>query len=267
MAGVAALERGLGRQVDIVQRYYGWKTSFPSAKDRAVTATSRLLMLNWKSGDTKEIAAGRDDALIRERARAIKALGKPVFLRWQRDMDVPSAADRVHDAASYVAAWKHVRAVFSAEGVANVAWVWCPTASGFGSRNAPSYYPGDDQVDWVCADAETPAGDTYTDLSEITKLFFDWAKDRPKPVMIGEFGVPASYGARRAEWFRRAAQTLQNPQVKAVLYYDSDERAEEPRDDRRKFAVDGDASAVSALRELATLPYFNPRNVPVTQGE
>jgi hypothetical protein len=265
MAPVAALERGLGRQVDIVQRYYGWKAEFPGPEDRAVAAGPRQLMITWKGGDTKEIISGRFDRLIQARAHAIKALGKPVFLRW-RDMDAGALAGRVHDAPSFVAAWKHVRAIFAAEGVATVAWVWCPTANGFGGRNAPSYYPGDDQVDWICTDAEPTPSAAYMDLSESTKLFFDWAKDRPKPVMIGEFGAPVAYGPRRAEWLRRAAVVLQNPQVKAVLYFDSDERAEERRDTRRRYAVDGDARAVSALRELATLPYFNPRNVPVTPG-
>ena len=76
-----------------------------------------------------------------------------------------------------------------------------------------------------------------------------------KPIMIGWFGVPASYGTRRAEWLRKAAQALQQPQVKAVVY-----------DDVAKDAVDGDSVAASALRELATSPFFNPRNLPVQSG-
>jgi hypothetical protein len=31
-----------------------------------------------------------------------------------------------------------------------------------------------------------------------------------------------------------------------------------------RFTLDGDPAAVSAMRELATTPYFNPRNVPVS---
>ena len=38
------------------------------------------------------------------------------------------------------------------EGATNVGWVWCPLATGFTDGRAQKYYPGDDQVDWLCAD-------------------------------------------------------------------------------------------------------------------
>ncbi|MFC6878164.1 glycoside hydrolase family 26 protein [Actinomadura yumaensis] len=267
MGPVVGFERDLGRQLDIVQSYRGWKADFPTEDDESVLSGNRYLLLTWTGADTKEIAKGRHDGLIRARARAIKATGKPVFLRWQRDMDKGNLEKKVHSPDDFVTAWKHIRGIFKAEKVDNVAWVWCPTARGFGGRNAPAYYPGDDQVDWICADAQ-PGGDyDYRDLSESVKLFLQWARSRPKPIMIAEFGVPKAYGARRAEWLRKASQTLQDPQVKAVVYFNSDEQAEDARDKRRRFTVGGDKHAVSALREFATTPYFNPRNLPVTSGD
>ncbi|WP_131736730.1 glycoside hydrolase family 26 protein [Actinomadura roseirufa] len=267
MAPIAGFERDLGRQLDIVQNFHTWKSPFPSAFDSSVLAGHRYLLLSWSGGDAREIVGGGEDALIRARARAVKATGKPVFLRWERDMDKSPASKRVHSAPDYIAAWKHLRAIFKQEKVDNVAWVWCPSARGFGSGNAGAYYPGDDEVDWICADAQ-PGGDfEYRDLSEALKLFMEWARGRSKPIMIAEMGVPKAYGERRAEWLRRAAGLLQDPQIKAVLYFDSDEQAEDARDDRRAFALGGDKRAVSALRELATTPYFNPRNLPVTSGD
>ncbi|SFN91489.1 hypothetical protein SAMN04489713_103413 [Actinomadura madurae] len=266
MAPVAGFERQLGRQLDIVQSYRGWKSDFPGALEKSVAGGNRYLLLTWAGADTREIVQGEHDELIERRARAVKALGKPVFLRWSRDMDKSSNAKRVHSADDFIAAWKHVREIFKREKVDNVAWVWCPTARGFSGANAGSYYPGDDQVDWICADAQ-PGGDyDYRDLSEAVKLFMEWARGRRKPIMIAEFGVPKSYGPRRAEWLREAAKTLQDPQVKAVVYFNSDEQAESARDKRRAYSVVGDKHAASALRELATTPYFNPRNLPVTSG-
>ena len=55
-------------------------------------------------------------------------------------------------AAAYVAAWDHIRAIFTAVGATNVSWVWCPTGIGFEDGRAKPYYPGDNEVDWVCAD-------------------------------------------------------------------------------------------------------------------
>ena len=54
----------------------------------------------------------------------------------------------------FVAAWDHIRAIFAAVGVKNAAWVWCPTANGFNpDGRAAAFYPGDNKVDWICADA------------------------------------------------------------------------------------------------------------------
>lgn len=266
MEPVVGFEREMGRQLDIVQSYRGWTAEFPAGLDRSVAEGSRYLLLTWGGADTKKIVQGEYDELLLRRARAVKALGKPVFLRWSRDMDTSSAKKRVHSPEDFVAAWKHLRAIFTGEGVDNVAWVWCPSARGFGSADAGAYYPGDDQVDWICADAQPGGEYEYRDLSESLKLFLQWARDRHKPIMVAEFGVPKSYGERRPEWLREAAKTLQDPQVKAVVYFNSDERAENARDRRRAFSVTGDKHTVSALRELATTPYFNPRNLPVTSG-
>ncbi|WP_233617565.1 glycoside hydrolase family 26 protein [Actinomadura sp. WAC 06369] len=266
LADVTAFEGDLGRRLDIVQTYHGWKADFPGDLAAEVTRSDRSLLLTWNGGDTREIVQGRFDDMVRERARAIKKLGKPVFLRWSRDMDELAEEERVHSPADFIAAWKHMRKVFAEEKVQNVAWVWCPTARGFGTRDAGAYYPGDAHVDWICADVR-PSGDfDFQALSESLKPFLEWARDRSKPIMIAEFGVPRSYGERRAEWLRAAAETLQDPQVKAVVYFNSDERADGPRDERNRYAVTGDEHAVSALRELATAPYFNPRDLPVTSG-
>ncbi|WP_243712807.1 hypothetical protein [Actinomadura sp. 6K520] len=267
MAPVTGFERELGRRLDIVQSYRGWTDDFPGALEKSVADGNRYLLLTWGGADTRKIVQGEYDELIQRRARAVKQLGQPIFLRWSRDMEAASAKKRVHSPQDFVAAWKHLRQVFEREQVHNVAWVWCPTARGFGGADAGAFYPGDDHVDWICADAQPGSDFDYRDLSESLKLFMQWARDRPKPIMIAEFGVPVSYGERRAEWLREASKTLQDPQVKAVVYFNSDERAKNARDRRRAFAVNGDKHALSALRELATTPYFNPRNLPVTSGD
>jgi hypothetical protein len=261
---MARFETGLGRQMDIVSEYRSWEQSFPAAADLAALGANRLLMLAWDGGDTESILSGAQDTLIRQRARAVKALGKPLFLRWRREMDRPAVRKAVGPAVGYIAAWKHVRDIFRQEKADNAAWVWCPSAKGFASGAAAAdYYPGDDQVDWVCADAYPDSPTEYVELAPQIKPFLDWAKGRPKPIMIGEFGVPRGYGQRRAEWLRNAAQTLQDPQIKAVVYHDEDVVTGSTK---IQYSLDGDDPAMSAMRELATTPYFNSRNLPVSSG-
>ena len=60
-------------------------------------------------------------------------------------------------AAEYVAAWKHVHAIFVRNGATNVRWVWNPNT--MGATTAATYlplywslYPGDEYVDWLGLD-------------------------------------------------------------------------------------------------------------------
>jgi len=77
----------------------------------------------------------------------------------------------------------------------NVAMVWCPNAEdtpAAGWNHWMRYYPGDDQVDWVCADVY--AGTRLAPLGDLLQPFLSWARTRPKPIVIGEFGVARAWG-------------------------------------------------------------------------
>jgi hypothetical protein len=78
--------------------------------------------------------------------------------------------------------------------------------------------------------------------------------------MIGEFGVPESYGAQqRAQWLRAAQQVvLADHQIKALLYFDANPAGQGPAG---RYAL-GDAAALSAFRAIAEQGYFNPGGQP-----
>ncbi|HZB32973.1 MAG TPA: glycosyl hydrolase [Streptosporangiaceae bacterium] len=260
---VLHFEQNIGRKLDIVNTYRTWDQPFPRADDAAVLNSRRYLMLSWNGTDTRLITSGSQDPVIHAKARAIKATGRPIFLRWQWEMERPNLRHRIHGPDAFIAAWRHIRAIFQQNRVNNVAWVWCPTAKGFnGEDRAAAYYPGDNQVDWLCADVYPELGYDYRDFSESAAAFLRFAKAHPKPIMIGEFGVPVSYGPRRPEWLRDAAKALRKPQIKAVVYFDGDTYGIKPTE-RMRFSLEGDQPAMSAMRELATTPYFNPRDLAV----
>ena len=58
--------------------------------------------------------------------------------------------------------------------------------------------------------------------------------------MIGEFGVPVSYGdAQRAQWLRAAQHVVQaDRQIKALLYFDANPAGQGPQG---SYALGGDA--------------------------
>ena len=172
----------------------------------------------------------------------------------------PEPAGRRRSAAVYIAAWKHVRHIFAEQHANNTARTWCPTAKGFAAGHATAYYPGNAEVDWVCADVYPTASNSAR--SPPAPAVPQLGRQHPKPVIIGEYGVPMSYGdTGRAQWLRSAEQTvLGHRQIKALVYFDSNGTGLAPQ---TSFVLD--ASALQAFRAIADDRYFNPRDVPVAQ--
>lgn len=262
IGAVLAFEHRLGRPIGLVHVYHPWVSPFPNAADRYFARHGKVLLLTWGgTPDTRAIIAGRDDSLIRARARALRRLGRPVLLEWRHEMDRPNLRWAVHSPADYRAAWRHIRGVFSAAGAGNVSWVWCPTAAGFASGRAQAYYPGDGEVDWLCADAY--ATSPAQPLRDVLMPFLVWASHHPKPIVLGEFGVrndPAGW----ASWLAGVgALAERDAQIKALAYFDANGTSSTGQP--YFFSLSHNAAAVSELAALLAKPYFHPR-VPATGG-
>jgi hypothetical protein len=256
---VTQFEKAAGRELDIVQTYHPWDDEFPDATDKWAVDNGRMLLLSWAGTDTRIIQSGRYDNLIRQRARAVKALGKPIFLRWRWEMDRPNLQASIWTPQDFIAAWRHIRTIFAQEKATNVSWVWCPTAAGFSdSDRAAPYYPGDSDVDWVCADVYT--GQKLDTFEEAAAGFLAWAKGHPtKPIMIGEWATSDLFPGGQSAWLDQAQKTAQdNPSIKALVYFDSNDKSKGPR---AQLALKG--AAVGRFGDLLAEPYFNTRRLPV----
>ena len=257
IASLDTLQGALGRRLGIVHTYLTWRGTFPTASDSAAVRQGSTLLISWTGTNSTAVSSGRYDDVIRQRADEIKAIGKPIFLEWRWEMDRANLRGVVGTPAQFIAAWKHVRAIFAQQHVDNVGWVWCPKANSFGpGGDAAAYYPGNDEVDWVCADAY-PGSGPYRSFSYTTRYFLSWASHHPEPVMIGEFGVPHRYSPQqRAQWLRAAAQTVRaDPQIKALVYFDANASDAAPA---YGMALDYGTAPMRAFREIADSPYFNP---------
>lgn len=254
LAAVAEYEAHLGRRLDIVHSYRRLHEKVGTRSDLHFIQQATL-MLSWAGASSAETLSGRIDDEIRRHARQVRDLGKPVLIRIRWEMDRPNLAASVGSPALYQEMWRYVRRIFAEEGARNVSWVFCPTADGFAEGRAAAFYPGDDSVDWVCVDVY--AGSRLRPMSKLLAPFLKWAAARPKPIMIGEYGVARSHSSReRSDWLRGAAAVFQaNPQIKAVLYYESNP---DGRPASGEFALADDALAMSAFVEAARHPHFNP---------
>ncbi len=246
-----------GRQLPIAHIFHDWTDEFPTQNDEIFVQQQKLLLISWSGTDTRSITSGVYDSLIRSRARGVKDLGVPVLLRFRWEMDRPNLAASVHSPQDYVAAWKHVRKIFTDEHATNAGWVWCPHVRGFvePGRNAAAYYPGDDQVDYLCADVY--AGRDFDGFAAQLNEFMPFAQKHPRPIIIGELGVTDRGDiSKRVAWLREVrTYTKAHPQIKGLVYFAAKQSGTPVYD--TTFADDPHSQA--AFRELAADPYFAAR--------
>jgi hypothetical protein len=256
-ASVTDLQTEICRPLAIVHSYLRWKRPFPQASQLTVSRSGQILLLSWTGTDLTEMASGADDAEIRTVARAVAELHSPVFVELRWEMDRPNLATIVHSPATFIAAWDHTRALFTQVGVANASWVWCPTATGFDRGTAPAYYPGASEVDWICTDAYPSPDGPVEQLDTELAAFLAWAVPQGKPLMLGEFGVPESYTpSQRSDWLHRAATLVEHtPQIKAIVYFDYNQRTHSAN---RDYWIRPGTPPAAALRTIAADPWFHP---------
>lgn len=266
-AGVVRLEAQLGRTLDIDQHYYAWTDRFPTGLEQWDVSGGRIPMMSWSGTKLGDILSGRFDAMIRERARDVRALGAPVFLRWGWEMNGNwSAHDGSHnteDGATngprlYVAAWRHIHDLFDAEGATNAVWVWSPNAGDVPDaawNHWTRYYPGDRYVDWVGIDGynwgTSQSWSSWTPLASLVRPIYDDYAAR-KPIMVAET-ASAETGGDKAGWLDAARAALKSrfPAVAALVYFDQNKETD--------WSVTSSPAALRSFRALAADPYFAPR--------
>ncbi len=250
-----------GRDYDIGHVFHRWDLPIPTADDLMHIEDGRLLMISWNGADTRQIAAGDHDDWIRTQAEAVRDLDRRVLLRWLWEMDGNRRRDWVYSGPDYVAAWNHIRAIFTEVGATNAEFVWCPNEFLFWDGGDPEpWYPGDDNVDWLCADGynwpDTTASPEWVDFVEIFGDFYAWAEPKGLPIMIGETGVGEAEPGAKAEWIRSIPRLLQEemPEIDAVVWFDKDFTSFGHNDWR----VDTSPETYDAWIEISNDPWLNP---------
>lgn len=225
---INALESQVGRTLAMDMHYYQWVGLFPSGQEEADISGNRYTIDSWNCGiSDAAVVSGSADMLITTRALAIKSYGRPVFLRYMWDMNLPSSAlgrsscydpttdnvDGSFSATQFVAAWKHVRQIFSAQNVTNVIWVWNVASAG---SDPASYYPGDSEVDWIGLDAYDSAN---VALAPLISTSYAALAHYNKPILLSETGARKPV---QQAFFPTIVPTLKTtfPLVKGFVYYD-----------------------------------------------
>jgi Glycosyl hydrolase family 26 len=269
--------RRTGHGLAIVHWYAiwgGWKSAFDPADLQKVAAAGAVPMITWEPWASAgpdpawslraAILSGAHDAYIDSWAQGLAGYGRPVLLRFAHEMtDQPRYPWAVgvngNTAADYVAAWRHVRAIFDRYPTGNVRWVWSPQIKG--DAPAAAYapvYPGDDLVDWLGLDVfNTGPGldwgaPRWRSFSEVLgPPYAALTRLSDKPIVLAEVGS-SEHGGSKADWISRALteELPAFPRVRALVWFDITKEHEDA------WTVSSSPSAFAAWIAAASQPAF-----------
>jgi hypothetical protein len=258
-------EAAAGRKFDIDNHFYSWTNPIPTDLERWDLANGRIPLITWQpTPGLTPINNGSQDTMISTTASAIKALGRPVFLRFGHEMNGNWYAwDGTHNndpgttngPSKYIQAWRHVHDLFVRAGATNVVWVWEPNNESVPNdpwNSWKSYYPGASYVDWVGIDGynwsttrEWGVWKSFETL--VTPIYNDY--HATKPIMISETSS-VEQGGNKAQWISDtlAAAKSKFPSIAAVLWFD------ELKENDWRF--DTSPAAKSAFAQIGADTYF-----------
>jgi Glycosyl hydrolase family 26 len=274
--GFTNLEGLVGRKLKIDHHYQGWTSTWPSSRDSWDVANGRLPMVSWSysgAGLLSGITSGKYDSLLRTRARAVKAFGNSIFIRWGWEMNGDwftwsgsqnNSAGKTDGPSKFVAAWKRMHDIFVAEGATNAVWVWCPARvsnPNVSWNSTGNYYPGDSYVDWACTDifnwGTSQSWSRWTSFSDLFRPFYSSWGSR-KPILLAEVGSAEKGGSKQA-WIDAARSALKQsfPSVAAVVWFNSIASGESPSTSTAvDWRVNSSSGALTAFRSLGADAYF-----------
>ena len=257
-----AFNAQVGGTPSILSTYQDWAQPADVTGLEGVAATGAIPMVTWNCGDTDAwVTVGLDDGMVSAEARSLAAANVPVLLRWFPDPNAsgasgPAACLGSDGASGYVAAYRHIRALFQAAGATNVAFVWSVDTSSTADQRFGNYFPGGDSVDWIGADGY-PSTSGSSQLPALSAGFGSWYaafSTSGKPMVVTSTGADAGSQAAYLGQIR-SDLPIRFPLIKALVYFDAPNMVTGDQ-----YQLDPAGSAT--LRHLTTSPYFNPVRAP-----
>ena len=240
MTALTTLEAQVGRKESVVHYFtntmYGLDTTLLS-KLRAHGSVPLVTLEFWNPAkgvsqptlSLKKIAAGSLDSYLRTYARKAKAYASPIWLRPFHEMNgnwYPwGGTVNGNSPAAFVAAWRHVRMIFKAEGATNVKFVWCPNGTSVPNTTANAikkYWPGTSYVDYMALDGYNWGGSSWASFSSIFGKAYSAVKVlSTKQIFIAETGSSEA-GGNKAAWVSNMFKTIPTsfPRIVGVVWFD-----------------------------------------------
>ena len=240
-----------------------WGEAFPDGREAADIAAGRIPMISWGKTSTARSTPAPTTPRSGPGPRGIRDLGQPVIVRWfwemggNRNLGPPPASP-----ADYIAAWRRIHALHRGGRHQRRLGV-VPRRLRLRRRAGAVVLPRrrrrrlDLRRRLQLPPPVPPAAPRPAASRTPSAAFYDWAEDRPKPIMIGEYGVVEDGPGVKAAWIDAARDALAErfPEIAAVVYFHSlRERDGFPYDWR----MDTSAESLAAFPAMGADPCFNP---------
>ncbi|MEY9848650.1 glycoside hydrolase family 26 protein [Streptacidiphilus sp. BW17] len=241
-------DAAVGRRPSTVQWYVQWegRQPFPTSDALYVRSRGQTPFITWESWDSSggvnqpayalsKILAGKFDAYIAQWAIAARAFGTTVYLRWGAEMNGNwnpwDPGVNGNTTAQYVAAWKHIRTVFTAAGATNVKWLWTPINQYTDSTPLSEVYPGDEYVDLVGVDGynwgTSRSGRTWQSFTEVFNPTIATIRTLTvKPLWLTEVGC-TELGGDKAAWITAMfAAVAGDTRIGGLMWFNADKETD-----------------------------------------
>jgi hypothetical protein len=253
----------VGRNVSIADWYDDFTTPNPTFFVTSVAPTGAENMVAWEGYDANArsdgvtdrttslatIIDGRWDGLLTTWARALKASGQPVLLRFLPEMNgnwnPTSEGVNGNTAGQFARAWIHAHNIFAAAGASNVRWVWNVNVDYRGSTPLKGLYPGDAYVDYVGIDGynwgTSQSWSTWQTPEQVfTPTLADVSTFTRKPVIICET-ASSERGGNKAQWIQQLFAFVEStPAITGFAWFEFNKET--------NWLVNSSPSALAAFR-------------------
>jgi len=262
LSNTAGFESKIGKNLAVNSIYIDWNTSFPATDCDTINTYGGVPMLTWEpylntTNSLDAISNGTYDTYITTFAQAAKTWGSLIYLRFGHEMNGNWYPwDGAHNGttsgpAKYIAAWKHIHAIFTQAGATNVKWVWCPNHSSTPDESwnsAVNYYPGESYVDWIGLDGYNWGQGDWKTFGQIFGTAYSTFSTYSKPLMIAEFACAEEAG--KANWSTSSFSTIESnyPNIKMVVWFNTNKE--------RDWRISSTASAETAYKSAISDSYF-----------
>ena len=284
LAAMTNLESWINRELDFVRVFELWDSPFPTSFHNAVIASDRKMLLSVRAKRMdgsfvpwREIADAQPGSAAYTQMVAwiecVRAIGEPVWFTFNHEPEyVENIANGVDQ--DFIDAWRRIITEFRDRGVTNVEFVWIMTDWSFhvpasDRRQAPKWYPGDNYVDYIAADAYNWSScrpnlvTPWHPLEWIIAPLRDFGLQHPdKGLMLAEWGS-TTQGGDKAAWITEAGELFKQPgweQFVAVSYYSRVDQNAAYKD--CNFPIDSSPSVTSAFAAMGADMFYGGAGSP-----